>query len=1059
MRTDQKKRWALVASAVASNRSPMLGRRTALANVANAGRIGMVMALTAAACSAPKSNHRVSNGHTAQPAEVRFDQPFETTPRLFHTSIDDAFWVSHTKERDRLISSGVRLEISATTGEVLAAAWDTDNEFKSDSLLGALEVAPRLGGGFIHWSRNQLFRSETFTGPLRALTIRHMLGIDAIRGARNGIDRVIIFGESASASLFADKQTLEPPPMAGLVDFAALDEKRAIRADMLGRTYTTIDGGKTWLDVTNVAGIAQKQLLVEPEVVSVASWQGRRRMNADGTLGPLETSYTMPRRGQGLVTFFRDARVEDNNAWWTWRDVPPVQAAVLGGARTDARHAVGFASGAVAEVDLSTLELTKSVTDWPQAGLSCSAVGGLSEPLFICGWDTYQGYGAYVMRARQGEWPPTIERSFTDDGFFVTDDHGALGFVGSCSVSPRFMDPNDSSRMEMMSDTYRIGTKICMRRSATEWIEHEVTLDADSVLATWIPKRDGSAVALVVRKEGTPMPDRTEDPTRVTTQGSVRLVRIPREIGGYAPGRVNWSPYGSSGRTPLGPLVERRARVHDDGRISTWYSWTNSSDQGAGIHMGASIDERGQVTLFPPPAKVASMIATSAYGLALLADGTLAETIDHGKTYRSGGLSPLPPSAFNGYCSMLGCVLGSITRLGWGTPTTTPVIHKPRLDAVAAPTPALRLECSMNGTPEVVDDKLLHRGARQAWMIGYGDAISFVREVENVADAPPPLPPQLLPGPDDPPPDIVAPPKKSLKPTLRTQSLVFRTPFDPDALPKRLDATSSELDNVRRLSVFPLLGKDNDVGLLLISDKNEIVVWADELTNLPLFEQRRYMSDDGRNPAGLLLSPNQATIIGDIRRRITFEEHGPGTQRAPVFFAPDRDGSARKPMTLARRDDGAQGLLVWEGAPPQSAAASQLDTNAHVFQPFTPLAPWSTATMGDDPQCKNVRGWNALVPFEPALWFDVKGFAEMGLDSSLSGMLLVRWSSERLCIDAIDMGMQPRDDYEWRLDEHLVIRWLASGKKRRGGALFHNGTRQRTECKLVVKTNASPGKN
>lgn len=1034
----------------------MLGRRTHLANAAYARRIAMVTALTALGCSTPKPAHHAANPTTAAP-EVRFDQPLETAPRLFHTSLDDGFWVTHTAERDRLISSGVRFEVSATTGEVLSAAWDTDNEFKSDTLMGALEVPPRLGGGFIHWSRNQLFRSETFTGPLRPITTRHILGGENIRGARNGLDRVIIFGESANATLFADKLSVEPPPFAGLVDFAALDDKRALRTDMIGRTYTTIDGGKTWLDMTNAAGISQKQLLVEPDQLSLTTWQGRRRMNNDGTIGPLEASYTMPRRGQGFVTFFRDSRIEDNNAWWTWRDVPPVQAAVLGGARTDARHAVGFATGAVAEVDLSTLALTRSVTDWPQTGLSCSAVGGLDEPLYICGWDTYQGYGAYVMHARRGEWPPVIERSFTDDGFFVTDDHGALGFVGSCSTSPRYLDPNDSSRMEMMSDTYRIGTKICVRRTATEWVEHEITLDSDSTIAAWIPKRDAGAVALVTRKESTPMPDRFDDPTRVTTQGSVRIVRIPRDLGGYAPARVNWSPYGSSGRAPLGPLVERRARVHDDGRISTWYSWTNSADQGAGIHAGAAIDEHGRITLFPPPPRVTSMIATSAYGLAALADGTLAETLDHGKTYRPGGLSPLPPSGFGGYCSMLGCVLGSITRLGWGTPTTNPVIHKARLDANDAAMPAVRLDCSMNGTLDVMDDKLLHRGNRLSWMIGYGDAISFVREVENVPDAPAPAPPQLFPGPDDPPPDIVAPPKKSSKPTLRTQSLLFRTPFDPDALPKRLDATSSELENVRRLSAYPLLGKDNDVGLLLISDKHEVLVWGDELTTLPLFEQRRYMSDDGRNPPGLSLSANQAVIIGDIRRRVALEEHGPGTQRAPLFLAPDRDGSTRKPTTLARRDDGVQGLIVWEGSPPQLASVSQLDTNAHVFQSFTPLAPWSTATMGDDPRCKNVRGWTALVPFEPALWFDVKALAEAGLEMSMSGMLLVRWSSERLCIDAMDAGLTPREDYEYRLDEHLVMRWLASGKKRRGGVLFHNGMRRQTECKLVSK-NDSGGK-
>ncbi|HRI66285.1 MAG TPA: hypothetical protein PK156_18685, partial [Polyangium sp.] len=573
-----------------------------------------------------------------------------------------------------------------------------------------------------------------------------------------------------------------------------------------------------------------------------------------------------------------------------------------------------------------------------------------------------------------------------------------------------------------------------------------------STLQAWAAKRDDTAVALVMRNETTPMPDRTDDPTRVTTQGGVRIVRVPRDVGGFGLTKPSWSPYGPVGRAPLGPAVDRRVQVQDDGTIHAWFSAQNNSDPGSGIHAGVVVDPRGQLTIFPPPARAMTTIATSQYGIALRNDGTLLETLDHGRTYQARGLSPVPASAFNGYCSMLGCVLTSVARLGWGAPTTNHVLDSTRFEADPVPASTTKLDCSMAGTPEVIDDKFLHRGNRQTWSTGFGDVMSLIREVENVPDSVPQAPQAPPPDPDDPPAPNVAPPKKSVRAPTRTQSLLLRAPFDPDALPRPLDATSSQLENVRRLGVFPLLGKDGDVGLLIISDKHELLVFGDELTTLPLFEQRRYMSDDTRNPPGLLLGPNQAVILADVRRRSTLEEHSLGTPRAPIYLAQERDyASVRKQAALARRDDGVQGLLAWEGSPPQMAAVSELDSKSRTFLPLAPLAPWSSATMGDDPRCKNVRGWSALVPIDPTLWFDLKGLAARGVDVSSTGMLLVRWSAERLCIDALDVGLESRAAYDFRYDNRLIMRWTPMGKKRRGGVVLMDGTRRKVDCRWGPK--------
>ena len=47
-----------------------------------------------------------------------------------------------------------------------------------------------------------------------------------------------------------------------------------------------------------------------------------------------------------------------------------------------------------------------------------------------------------------GGAPPQVEKVFTDDGSFVADDEGAIGFLGSCRAEPRSIDLNDRSRYE-----------------------------------------------------------------------------------------------------------------------------------------------------------------------------------------------------------------------------------------------------------------------------------------------------------------------------------------------------------------------------------------------------------------------------------------------------------------------------------------------------------------------------------------------------------------------------------------------------------------------------------
>ncbi|MRG95066.1 hypothetical protein [Polyangium spumosum] len=1053
----------------------MLGRldRTSL--------LAAALALGACTRAAPEPTRAPS--HPPPAPSPRLDAPLEGGARLFHTAVDDAFWVSHEQGRDRLISAGARFELTPETGEVLAVAWDVDLALRGDPLVGSLAVAAHLGGGFVHWSRNRVFRSDTFTGPLRPVAHGGLLGAGAVvRGARSGLDAVMVFGEAGAAALRKGSDTLEPASEAGLADLVALGPKLGLRVDALGRLASTGDGGATWNDAAGVAGLGSKTVLVQPDALAVETWRGRLPLGADGRFGAMDGAQHGSSHGRNFEPILPGSRADDRNAWWIWRDTPPIQAAVLAGARVAAGRALALAPTALAEVDLATATITRAMTDFPQPGLLCSAVPGPEAPLVVCGWETYQDSASYVLSLRDGAFPPVVERAFSDDGYFVTDDAGALGFVGSCALTPRFFDVNDPPRLD--TSEIRPAPRICVRRGPNDWVERVIELPEGREIYGWIPRRDGTAVALVVDGNDDGLPAPKDDEPRVSEQGGVRIVRVPLDVGGLVFSRPSWNPYGmyaGGARGPLGPLVDRRFQVREDGSIEGWVASTSGGEVG-GVFAGVVVDPRGHVTAYPPPPRVLGMIVTGDFGLSLTRDGELFETLDHGRSHHAAGRSPVPPASFGGSCSPLGCVIGQVTRLGWGAPRVEPVVYpvKPFEEPeIKAP---VRLACAPSGKPELVAEAaLVPERSRSSWQTGLGDVITLVREVENVAGeqrGQAALPADLL---QYVPPDVLAqipksqlraivqaalaasappgdgkaqaagkaPPRKASGPALRTHSLVMRAPFDPSGSPVRIDATGADLEEARRVAVTPLLAPKGDLGLLFVMDKHELVVTRDRVTRLPIFEPRRYAPiSDGAGTSGLLLGPERALVLGEIRRRMSLEEHGQAPMRPPVFLGQERDGGSRRPMALGRRDDGALGLLLWDGSPPRVVAIAELDPKTQSPRPRAPLAPWSTATTADDPRCKKASGWRALVPIEPSSWLGIDTRALPGVTLRGLGAALVRWSESRVCVEAIDVAAERRPDDGTRSEGHLVVRWEASGAARRGAALLSGGLRQELACKL-----------
>ena len=193
------------------------------------------------------------------------------------------------------------------------------------------------------------------------------------------------------------------------------------------------------------------------------------------------------------------------------------------GAPVGLRHRADYrAVGGVARVDLGTGAATLLHQGWIPDGLSCVPHQAPDTTLLLCAWEDYRSYGGYVLRTERGE-PPVPEQAFSDDGYYIADDGGAVGYVGSCSARPRSVDPDDPRRSGW--GEISPAPVVCVRRGPSDWVERSIELGDRRSLLGWAPRRDGTAVALVRGGKEEVLPHPAGEP-RVTVEGGVHVVRV-----------------------------------------------------------------------------------------------------------------------------------------------------------------------------------------------------------------------------------------------------------------------------------------------------------------------------------------------------------------------------------------------------------------------------------------------------------------------------------------------------------------------------------------------------
>ena len=185
---------------------------------------------------------------------------------------------------------------------------------------------------------------------------------------------------------------------------------------------------------------------------------------------------------------------------WTWafQQTSPLAAAVAAGARVGDGTAIAVGQSYVLRVDLSTGKVVSAASGSIPNGLECQPMRAPDAVLFACTWQRYQSYGGYVLRHVEGG-APEVEKVFTDDGGFVADDHGAIGFTGACRVTPRLFDPEAQMRsMEEGEGVPAIPPVLCVRRAPGDWVERRVDTGPGAAIVGWVPRLDGTAVALAL---------------------------------------------------------------------------------------------------------------------------------------------------------------------------------------------------------------------------------------------------------------------------------------------------------------------------------------------------------------------------------------------------------------------------------------------------------------------------------------------------------------------------------------------------------------------------------
>lgn len=886
-------------------------------------------------------------------------------------------------------------------------------ETAPEPIVGAQKIPTRHGGGFLFWTANTLYRSETFDSSLRPLA-RVPETIEAISFAPKALVVRTRNGERWGFGL--PKGERAPILPIGVADVQALDDGRALGFNDQGAVFTSVDHGTKWTDATaQVKSSPTKVMIVAGDLWLVESNGGASRLEPDGRLAWFDKAppETPP-----------DLRSKDPR----WRGTEsPLRTVFHGGASIDDNAAIVIDSGDLVRVDVHTGEILSVIPGRLPPDAQCEAVPTNGDVLFACVARSSSN-SAFVVSHTLTSDSPVVEQTLTGGGGFFTSDDGGIVYTGSCSGVASTSGSSSSSQ----------GGTVCVRMPGGRWEERDLSgLSTDGgagdvSVARWVPRADGRVVAIVVE----PSPG-IYDPA---SQSFQPMAEEAKEVVGR-------------GSPSLSSIVHRGKlrsfrKTSGGGFVDASWSFGGGSSLRGWQRHGESVEigEDGRLTRSPYSFDV---VYAGAFGLGRSKDGRLYQSTDHGASWIE---VATPPSGIESgdlvSCTTAGCDLGAFYRVGWAT--RPPRVDPPRTAAPSAPevrrTRGLELSCRPQG---VVTMKSIPRTESSPEDLGLGASrLQVANEKVDWGFVRNPVARTIM----SPIHDIsglgdhedssaqsyramftgfatsrdadiitVTGPNKSAMALRRGFSYV--APFDPSgrivrtginmsdvvAAGRRAGMTTDEIlseDWTEAGSVIPL-------GTLDANAPSDVVVHNTDhgLVSIVRGERVRVAIRTSQNNASIISAvslPNDETGFLEVDSSGVGHvfKVGPGGS-SDLFDVSPTANETYYPANPDALAVGPRGDLAILRTPSGSDPASALDPAFLIIQATqpTPLSPWADMKLADDAACRSDKdGYRAIIQ-TVGPWVRTTT-PELRVDEAPM-IARVRWSAKRVCVEGFEVKLPP----------------------------------------------------
>ncbi len=807
-------------------------------------------------------------------------------------------------------------------------------------VVSVTQVAAEEGTSFLFSTRDGLYASETFDGPLERL-----LGEQASYVAGGpGFAFVRTYDGRTITQSFANG-TRPNFPLG----------TQSVGASKSGAIGAVVDGGLAFLSIDKGAHFSDVSKAVGESSDVVVRGGKLYFTSSSGEAFAVEGERIVP------ALMPEEPALQNDPAWS--RSESPIEVAVSRGAQIPGERAVFVEAGAVFTVSLATgdvLAVERGVL--PPTG-QCTPVALSQTTLFLCGKSVF---------ARGPSGKVELEQTMAAEGSFVKGFGDALLYTAGCGA------------------TTKLGLA-CVRRADGSWSEldrsgdlSEAPADHPLQLRAWIPEGEGAR--LLVEGEGGGLWDaKTGAKTALLPDEITRLSEL------LAP--------------PSYTGLLNRSGIDDEGRI------VGVGRDGVGFRV---LDSGHRIELssfrFSSPKSAGQrVLARDA------SSNTYWQSQDYGFTFTEVDGPPDAPNQREDVsgCSDAGCSFSQWLRAGWEP--RPPVARQDERFATSAGSrrsvklPSLRCNVVGAQTRKAAPNlqERLGFGAEnlkadeQAYVALYpfGGTVggSFVESTHLRA---------IVTGRQ---PLLTDDPTSSQRAASRRVRAI--APFDIKAAMFESTLNLSELFDVARSSggAGPDLSSLDERGqsIAVIGATPSLILSGQSGPSLWLRPKERpfvFSFPDSTSPpivaAAELKKDELAVLVARDDGALVVRSVGRGRSNDLFHVPPNLGNVAFSPTdTLAIGPDAELGVLrVRTDEPPTQ------ENPAILIRPGKPnlaLAAWSTLAADGSAECSAAQGFRAVistkVPWLEALSLGTEGFSER------PGLMLVRWSAERVCLEAVEI--------------------------------------------------------